>query len=255
MFEDLSGGLASFSIDLPSSDQHRQLAASRTVARLAELLAAHGFPATWSAADPAGSPFIETVRKRGGRHEFALLGDATWVGRAAGRTRFAHELTTRINAANHRGLPIATLALRGTELDGNLDLLVKHHISAVRSGGGGSRHPGGLLQPHSLRFGVWHVGVSMVVPGSGRWYAPPFFAAKRAIRRAVQERQLVHFLFDSAAIAADEAAGLKLVERLLTFAQSQREHGRLEVKTLAEIAGRLLHTHRIPAARSILRVA
>ena len=84
-------------------------------AELAERLARYNLPASWAVADPAVSAATERLLHAGAAHEIAILGDRSWVGREAGRARFARELARRVT----RGVPPASRYRRSCSVTRN----------------------------------------------------------------------------------------------------------------------------------------
>lgn len=255
MLEETNGGLAAFSVDLPNHTNGRVLAFNRVVHRLVELLSEHEVPATWAFEIPTRSGLVDTVLSGRGQNEIAILGDSGWVGRRAGRTRFARELTARVAKARSNGLLVSTLALRDADLDGNLDVLVRNRISTVRSGTPDRKAAQRLIRPRSIRFGVWQVGISQRLADNGWWFGGEVLTARHAINRAIKNSQLVHFVIDGESLAANESVGLKSIDKVLRFVHTRCTQGHLDARTLGSIANRLLQMHEAPVSRSILRAA
>ena len=108
-----------------------QRALEELTGRLLALFGRFEMPATWAVADPA----ISAARGRVAAHachELALLGDPSWVGREAGRARFARELERRTKRARNEGLPIHTLVLKTVLPIDHCDLVIKEGIVAAR---------------------------------------------------------------------------------------------------------------------------
>src|SRR3989304_2860921 len=76
-------------------DRHRGLA--QVTEQLFEMFNRHRLPATWAVGDPAHSAAAGLVAASETRHDLALLGDRYWIGKTAGRTRFARELARRVS--------------------------------------------------------------------------------------------------------------------------------------------------------------
>ena len=139
------GGSLVISIDLELAprqrmrlDDQRRLAS--TTDSLIEALRDCRLAATWAVADPAVSAATEVIRaaaennnaENDNAHDIAVLGDHTWIGPQAGRTRFARELSRRVLRAQVAGIGVSTLGVRDAVLSDHLDLLVQHGIPAVR---------------------------------------------------------------------------------------------------------------------------
>src|SRR5436853_3167817 len=88
-------------------ERHQELA--NVTRQLVATMDSERIPATWAVSDPAHSAATSLIRKSPIEHEFAILGDANWVGPTAGRTRFARELVRRLTQARAAGLDVTTL--------------------------------------------------------------------------------------------------------------------------------------------------
>ena len=125
----LAKAALSISIDLELDPQRRLVDQLRgledVTGRLAQLFSKYQVPATWAVADPAVSAATDRLVAANLAHEIAILGDRTWVGREAGRTRFAKELSRRVMRGRGAGLNVSSLLLRDVELEDNLDLLAR----------------------------------------------------------------------------------------------------------------------------------
>ncbi len=202
MSTSLPRGTLILSVDLEFSGPRAGLAEQRALdnalERLLACLARHDMPATWAVADPAVSAARGRIEAAGRGHELAIAGDASWVGQAAGRSRFARELARRAAQARGAGLSVRTLVLK-TELPGeHADLAIKEGIVAVRQTGPASvaRKAGSL--PRTLRFGLWEVPANVTLPGASRWL--PGGGGTRAacyeIDQAIERRGPVHLALD-----------------------------------------------------------
>jgi hypothetical protein len=257
MSASLATGVLTISIDLEDDAAHaahdRLLEA--VTERLLELLAAHKLPATWAVSDPAVSAARWRLAATSAGHELAILGDASWVGREAGRTRFARELIRRTARARQQGSPIETLVLRSDMPISHCDLAIKEGIIAARHQGqvGGGRP----LPPRPLRFGLWGFPVSIALPGTSRIWpgGGGARAAKLTIDEAVGARGLVHLAIDAPRLAARGNWAVRVLDRVLDHAARRRRHALLEVATLGTVARKLADENRGRPSRSILRPA
>lgn len=248
MQELTNGGLLAFSIDVPNG-------AESTVQSLRSLFQQSSVSATWAVPRPAESAAATAILSNGGRNEIALLGDPSWVGREAGRTRFAREISRRVIESRANGIDVSTLVIQDVDLDGNLDVLVKHRISAVR--GGDKLRPTAkrLVRPYSLRFGIWQISTSHWLPGKAQWWqGGDSFAIKRAISRASLEGNFVHVAIDAARLCGGKDA-IRSVERIVSHASQQRERGLLNIDTLSRVAHAMSRSNQAPATGSVLRAA
>ncbi len=254
-------GTLTLSVDLEHDHIRVGIAEQRALGTMAdqltELFDRHKLPAAWAVTDPALSAIRTGIDITEGGHELALLGDASWVGREAGRRRFARELARRVARAQSDGLTLHTLALR-TDLPGDhSDLAIKEGIVAVRDAVSMGVRASRRLKPQSLRFGLWGFPVTVLLPGTSRWLpgGGGLCAARFEIDRAITEQGLVHVAFDAPRLAERGGAALRIVERLLRYAAQRREQGLLDVNTIGAIAGKLSHENQGQPSRSILRPA
>jgi hypothetical protein len=182
------------------------------------------------------------------RHELAILADSTWIGPGVGRTQFARELAHRVKVAKTHGASFRTLAATDTELTTNLDLLVKHRISVVRS----PLYMG--FQPQSLRYGVWQAPVSFTLPSKSRWqFGGTEWAINRALSRASRLHGLVHLVVELDTLR--NRAEMTSLERILTTVHRRRNKGLIAVVTMQGLVASLTPQRQATSARSVLRVA
>lgn len=253
--ENESRGRLVLSIDLEllaragSYEHERQLDA--ITGRLLELLHAYHLPATFAVADPLHSAATELITASPLAHELAVLGDASWIGRGAGRERFGRELDRRFHSARAAGLPVSSLVLRQVELAENFDLLSRHPITAIRSGTPSTT----FAQPHLLRHGVWHMPTTMTLPLKTRWYQSPARIAGRVLEQAARTASVAHLAIDAGRLVETQPCKIGEIERVLSHAASLREQGKLDVVTLAGLTRLLDRPTEALAMRSILRAA
>jgi hypothetical protein len=257
----LTHGTLTVSVDLEHNHVDVGLAEQRALEGMAnqlmELFARHEMPVTWAVADPALSAARARIDVSRRGHELALLGDVTWVGREAGRSRFARELARRVDRARGEGLPVRTLALRTPLSVDHCDLAIKEGIIAARQPLAESERPARPLHPQTLRFGLWGFPISIALPGASRWLpgGGGTRAARYEIDKAITQRGTVHLAIDAPHLAERGDSALRIVERVLEHATRRRQHGLLQLTTIGAIAGRLGHEHQGQPSRSILRPA
>lgn len=244
MSQSTGTGVFGLSIDL------KEQSATSLQAELSQLLKTLQrlqIPATFATPSPGCDGVFEELRGETLRHELAILADTSWVGPQVGRTHFARELARRVEIAQARKAAVRTIAVSDSDLSTNLDLLVKHRISVVRS----PLYTG--FQPQSLRFGVWQAPVSFTLPLKGRWqFGGAEWAINRALSRASRSQGLVHLVVDLATLR--EQAELATLERILTTVQ-RRNKGLITVVTMQGLVERLAPQRSTTSARSVLRVA
>ena len=247
-------GFVAISIDLGNLQRQSKAETEATV-RLLLALQRHGVPATWAIADPGDCDLSDEILNTNCDHEIAILGDHTWVGRRAGRTRFARELTGRVEKARAAGIPVSTLAVRDARLDQHLDLLVKHRISVVRDAKSDVSQAIGV-RPRSLRYGVLQAPATYQLPAANRWWqSTPVGVARKAIQRASVSNEIAHVVFDMERIATGGGSAQRCVEQVLQFVSRRASQTSLVAVSLRRLAEIYSPQRQITQSRSILRAA
>lgn len=253
-------GWLTISIDLELDIEKRARSEQRVLEtaarRLLSKLDDQGLTATWAVADPAHSAATEAILSRGSQHEIAILGDRTWVGRGAGRTRFSRELARRVEGARSAGITVASLALQSVDIDEHLDLLVKHRIVVLRdgvvSGSPAEKRPASRWS----RYGVWRPPVSCRIPCERPWWqGGALMAVRQALAPAAQVGGLSHVVIDGSQLIDAGESGFDAVEMLLREVNKRLRRGQLAVGTLAQVARRIVRHQAATPMRSILRPA
>lgn len=255
----LPKGILNIAIELELDPNDVGLSQQRSLGevtgRLLNLLAKYEIPATCAVADPAVSAATDRITGMQAGHEVAILGDSSWAGREAGRSRFSRELARRAVRGRTAGLSISTLVCQGVELDADADLALKHGIVAVRHAQTGKANR--PFQPHTLRFGLWSFPLSHRLPGTSRWLpgGGGGYRARGGIDRAITERGLYQLSIDAAALAAHGYTAQRAIERVLQHAEKRRRQGVLEIATIGDTAAYLSRQNQSRPSHSILRPA
>jgi len=257
----LPRGILAISIDLevdrvrPTLPQQRSV--DETTHWLLNVLDEYQLPATWALTDPAAAPMSQRIASLGPEHDIAILGDSTWVGRRAGRSRFGRELARRTVQGRGAGVTVSTLVLNSAELDDHFDLAIKHGITAVRQARGLNAGATAGLEPQTLRYGLWSFGVSLGLPGDSRWLpgGGGARAARAGIERAIAACRLFQLVIDAPQLSARGHSARRVVQRVLQHAQQRRSQGVLDVETLRSATGKLSNQQQSRPSRSILRPA
>lgn len=237
-------------IDRPAL--HRQQRLDRLSGELIGLFERHQLPATWAVADPARSAATAAIAASALRHEVAVLGESSWLGRGAGRLRIERELARRIGGARQAGIAVSTLLLRNVSEPLDLDLLLEQQISAVSYSG--------MASPPSQRsgdrhFGVWHAPAAWRLPLAPHWWQPVRWQAARRLWQASRRQRIEHVAIDGDALVDQGERGLAQIAAIVKLAAKLRAERKLSVRTLAEIAAENL-SHRFPQpAKSVLASA
>ncbi len=247
----LPRGILTISIDV-DGDAGR---APHNVLPALEMLHKHQLPATWALADPA-STLAERIVRDATKHEIGLLGDASWIGRAAGRGRFAHKLAERAQRAAAGGVQVTTLAVVNAHLGDQADLAIKHGITAVRHGELETKSTR-TANGRALHNGLWNFPVGIMLPGASRWL--PGGAGGGRVRSAVEHatsgRAMFHLVVDAGRLAARGRGALRVLDGVLRFVAGRRATGALDVLTMQGAVERLAGQYQAQPSRSILRAA
>jgi hypothetical protein len=237
--------------DGQSLQRHRGLA--QLTSRLADLFSVHRLPATWAVGDPAQSAATSTVLLSGVGHEMAVLGDPTWLGPTAGRTRFARELARRVTQARRTNIEITTLVPRVAPIDQDIDLVVKLGINAVAGVGQPMGRRFQLPPTRALHYGVWELPVSAKIPVASSWLISGGRSLLRQIRRAARDSAMFQLVIDAPAIEQLDPKAEKTIAWLLQRVAQLRDRGILCVETLGAAAARLSDVPARSPQQSILR--
>ena len=239
-------------------DDQRRLASMTD--SLIEALRDFRLAATWAVADPAVSAATEAIRAAAENnnddddaHDIAVLGDHTWIGPQAGRTRFARELSRRVLRAQVAGIGVSTLVVRDAVLCDHLDLLVKHGITAVRD-----TRPLPSGTPYGaepVRYGVWRMGATHRLGDLAAGRLGASGAIRRAVSRAAARAEACHLVIDAAQLARAGKGAPQRLQRVLRHIARLRDREELSVRTMAQTARTLMPARGRRAARSILHRA
>ena len=236
-----------------SVERHRGLA--RLTSTLADLFHAHRLPATWAVGDPAHSAATSIVLLSDVPHEMAILGDPSWLGPTAGRTRFARELARRITQARRTNIEVAALVPRVAPIEHDIDLVVKHGIHAVAGVGEPAGRRSQIAVPRALHYGVWELPPTARLPVASSWFGSGRWSLLRRIRRAARDAATFHLVIDAPAIEEQGAAAEKTVAWLVRQVAQFRKRGLLHVETLGAAAARLSDIPARSPQQSVLRRA
>jgi hypothetical protein len=251
-------GAAAISIDVTALRASGRRGSPRQEALVARLLAMFDeldTAATWAIAEPADSEATAQILGAKAPHEIAVLGDAGWIGEAAGRPAFACNLARRTITAQAAGLSVRVLACRNACVPrAEYDLLVKHNIAVVRQPRSPSARSIASFQPEPLRHGIWEIPATVEIPQANAWFGAGAGAAKGALARAAAQRAAAHVAIDLASLAACDSR-LHAVRAVLQAVAQGRQRGVLEVMTLGALSEKLSRPKQAVFARSILHAA
>jgi hypothetical protein len=237
-------------------DRERELA--DLTRRLIDLADGQSLPVTWAVSDPAYSAATPAILRSAVEHELAILGDASWLGPMAGRTRFARELARRVSHARDAGIAVTTLVPRVASIDRHIDLVVKQRIAAVSGVGElserGAAHRA-VQTPRAVHYGVWELPVSGRLPSGRHWLFPTGWATWRQIRRAATDAATYHLAIDAPSLLEEGERSVRTVTWLLRQVAVLRSRGLLRVETLGAAAARLADVPAVSPQQSILRRA
>jgi hypothetical protein len=259
----LSGSVLSLVIDAEMDAARRgmdqQVQLETVTGKLLTLLARYQLPATWAVADPAISAATDRILGVSAGHEIAVLGDCSWVGRTAGRTRFGNELQRRVTHGRAAGLDIQSLVLRDTDLEDHSDLVVKLGIQSIavphKSPNRIFRRSAGLAHVQQIRFGLWRI------PVIGAW------SKARRIFLLGRHRGLCKQIAAAAALQAPvvigvnaldlavQRGGFSELDTILKGVARRRDQGSFDIVTQAGLIARIAPERQAAPAHSILRPA
>lgn len=228
---------------------------SDAVGRILQLLEELRLPATWAVGDPTHSAVTELVTLSAVPHELALLGDSHWVGRTAGRKRFAHELSRRVTQARSHGIELATFVPRVAPVAQHIDLVVKQGFQAVVGAPDAADRTTRQMLPRLLHYGVWEISATDRLPPPRTWLPLARWKLRRALRRAAAETAPLHWNVDAAAVAQQGRAGWPMLADLLRQVAELRDRSMLRVETVGQTAAQLSERPAATPQRSILRAA
>jgi hypothetical protein len=234
-------------------DRHRGLA--KVTEQLFEILNCHKLPATWAVGDPANSAVAALVADSETRHGLAVLGDRYWIGKTAGRTRFARELARRVSQSRRAGMEVVTLVPRVAPVVEHIDLVVKNGIQAVVVMNEAAGQRPATQDPRALHYGVWEFSTTNRLPLRSSWLPGRAWKLFRKFRRAGKDASTVHLMLDVSAIEEAGRSATQTVEWLMRRVAKLRDRGLLQVETLATAAARLSNLPVVKPQRSILRQA
>ena len=256
-------GSLAITIDLEPESVHTHIgdagALNRVTDWLLEAFARHSVRATWAVADPVHSAVSGQIAAHLPGHEIAVLGDASWVGEQAGRSRFARELSRRFLGARNSGIAASSLVPRVAVDGDHYDLLMKLGITAVSEPTHTSRAPADSA-PQAVRYGVWQIGIQHALTDHSVWRQFAWirnnrFSLRRRIRQTASSSQVFHLFVSAARLSELGGKSLNSLDRVLRLVERMSERQRLEIVTLSQIADRLSEVPKTSPARSILRPA
>lgn len=234
-------------------NRHRGLA--KVTEQLFEMFNRHRLPATWAVGDPAHSAATALVAGSETKHGLALLGDRYWIGKTAGRTRFARELARRVSQSRTAGIETVTLVPRVAPVAEHIDLVVKHGISAVVATSGEAAKRAATGNVRALHYGVWEFTATERLPLRTSWLTGSGWRLYRTMRRAARQAGTVHIVVDAAAVEAAGRSATRGIERLLKRVARLQQRELVNVETLGAAAKRLSDLPVAKPQRSILRSA
>jgi hypothetical protein len=234
-------------------DRHRGLAS--VTEQLFQMLNRHKLPATWAVGDPANSAVAALVAGSETRHGLAVLGDRHWIGKTAGRTRFARELARRVTQARRAGIEVVTFVPRVAPVTEHIDLVVKSGIQAVVDSQQNANARPTRPSPRALHYGVWEFSATNRLPLRSSWLPGSNWKLARNLRRAGKDAATIHLVIDVPAIEVAGYTATQRVEWIMRRVAKLRDRGVLQVETLGTAAARLSDLPAAKPQRSILRQA
>jgi hypothetical protein len=244
-------GTVVLSIDVPAEDATGGRVNDKLARKLFHMVDSRHLSASWVPQAPQQFSLREELAAPNTGHDLALVGDSSWIGKAAGRTRFARELAARVEAVRSTDINVVAIALRDAKLDENLDLLVKHRVGMIRGG----RRGGEGLQPQSVRFGVWYSPITVVLPQPNDWsWFGKGWSLRQSVRHVIRAAGVAHFVIDGARMEGNTGA-LDALDLVLAHLQRQRDKKALAVTSMSGLTKTLIRKPTVKKATSILRAA
>ncbi len=252
-------GHVHLTVEAEPTDIDRNLERHRGLAQVTEQLFAmfnrHRLPATWAVGDPAHSAAAALVAASEIKHGLALLGDRYWIGKTAGRTRFARELARRVSQARTAGIETVTLVPRVAPVTEHIDLVVKQGIRAVVETSDGIPNRQATAVPRALHYGVWEFSATQRLPLRSAWLPGRTRRLFQSIRRAANDAATVHLLIDASALEEVGQSATNSIEWLLCRVATLRDRGLVKVETVGAAAARISDLPAATPQQSILRRA
>jgi hypothetical protein len=254
----LASVIVSVDVVLPEAWDTTATAIERTAGDLLNRLNSSGIVATWGLSDVAHPLGDEIVDQSS--HELAMI-----VGGQTHRTTIARddlvsELQRRINAARMVGREPTTVHLAAGCKLGQLDILSKLGINAVRNTPTGERRS--MLQrwfgagrrmadnelPHMIRWGVWQFPVHLDVD------VLSVRELRRTIDRAIAGGWQVIAALNVATAIRHPRRWQSAIDALVRHVSRRQNEGSLLVQTIDQTVARLSLKHIGRPSQSILRL-
>lgn len=242
-------------LEIQHSDPSREQRLDALRPQLLAILNRYEIPATWAVADPRMSVATESILAAAPGHEIAVLGDRSWIGPGAGKTRLARELLRRFDAARHAGIPVHTLATRNVASVADTDLLVAHEVRAIRNPPVAAASDARRLASAPLRYGIWQAPAALAIPGPGAWWAPASWPLTREINLTIARRSTLHLAIDAGQLVDRGSNSLGILEAVFKYVAARRDSGKLAIRTIGQLAEQALAARGSIPTRSILRPA
>jgi hypothetical protein len=233
--------------------QHKEL--SQVATRLIESLSTQRLPATFAMSDPARSTTTSQILRSAAPHDFAISGNADWLGPQTGRTQFAREFSRRVAQARGAGLDLRVLVPRVASVEPHIDLVVKHEITAVAGLDTETHAVRTDRSPRALHYGVWEIPINGKMPTKGGWFSGGAWPLWRQIRASARDAGTFHLLVDAPTISAAGRGALSNLSWLLRRVANLRDRGLVQIETLRQAAERLSDVPAVKPQQSILRRA
>jgi len=253
----LASVIVSVDVAMPDAWDSTATQIERTAGELLHRLNAAGVVATWGLSDvahPLGDEIVEQSS-----HELAMLIGGRVPDTAASYSDFAPELQRRMNAARMVGREPTTVHVAAGSNLGQLDVVSKLGINAVRIAPSIALHESiwqrwfGIGRavtnelPHMVRWGVWqfaaHIQVGPTSTGTMQY----------SIDRAVNGGLPIVAAINVAEIAQRSRSGQSAIDAMLRHVARRQNEGSLTVQTIDQTVARLSLKHIGRPSQSILR--
>jgi hypothetical protein len=223
------------------------------------LLGEHGLTATWGLHDPLTSPLVSqllSARRTQLSHEIAFNLNGACSGATLRRPVLADALAQCVRQAV-AGVRITTLFADSALVSGNLDLLLKCGISALRNTTDAvSRSDSSARLPRQLRYGLWGFPVAHTLPSNGLVSGiEKMLVGNPLDQKWARQARVFHVSVELARLSSGDRAAWRVVEKSLRrMAKLQMECG-VRIESLRSLTARLSSVRVASPQRSILRRA
>ena len=250
------GAAVSLSIDLELAIGRQtgqgQQRLEEITAGLVDLLETQCISATWGVSNPALSAATEAILNAKSRQEIAVLGERFWLSDGTSPSRLASEFARRFDGARRTGIAVSTLLLRQNEAHVDLNLLLDHGVTAIRSPAITASREESLPGAVPARYGIWQVQHPILVPLSGSWWQADPWAFGRRLKNVAKTSSTLHLVLDAGKMAEYPDLALPAVRVVLGRLGEMQANRDLRFLTVGDQARHHLSRRAAQPSRSVL---